>query len=71
MHILKSVEEITRVLKKQGKAVLSIFCTEHNLEGRKNFLSDIVSKEKNLKERESFLVKAAREWDFVIITEKI
>lgn len=71
LHILKNAYEITRVLKPKGKAVLSIFCTEHNFEERRNFLSDIILKAQRLKEKESFMIKAEKEWDFVIIAEKI
>ncbi len=69
VHLLKNHEDMTRVLKKEGVLVISIFCYEQNLKLKSEWLRKIVDK-LGLKIEEEFVVKAEKEWDFVVIAKK-
>ncbi|HIQ49730.1 MAG TPA: class I SAM-dependent methyltransferase [Nanoarchaeota archaeon] len=70
IHLLKSLKEIKRVLKRHGKLVVSIFCFAQNIEEKAEWLENIV-KNSEMKIKHKFLVKTEKEWDFVIIAEKV
>ena len=69
VHLLKSLKEIKRVLKKRGKLVVSIFCYAQNIDEKAKWLENLVKNNK-MKIKHRFTVKTDKEWDFVIIAEK-
>lgn len=70
IHLLKNKKEIKRVLKSNGKAVISIFCYSQSLKEKSEWLENIV-KNLGMRIENKFIVKTDKEWDFVIVANSI
>ena len=64
LHLLKNIDDIGDVLKKNGKIIASIFCNEHNFEEKSKWLKGLF---KDFKIEKKFLIKTEKEWDFVLV----
>lgn len=69
IHLLKNPKEMKRVLKKDGKLVVSIFCYAQNIKEKSEWLERLV-KNIGMKIEHKFTVETEKEWDFVIIAKK-
>jgi len=67
-HLLKEPEDIVRVLRPNGKLVVSLPCNKWNCE---NKLSELTKKFSMLKAVQKIIIKTEREWDAVVVFVKV
>ena len=67
IHLLDSEKffsGVMNVLDSRGKLVVTVFCNEHNLQEKDEWLKSIV---KGFSIEEEFVVKSENEWDFCLV----
>jgi SAM-dependent methyltransferase len=64
VHFIKEPEKILKLLKPDGRFVVTQFCNKYNYQEK---LEELKEKFKNEKIEKEFLIKTDKEWDIVLI----